>query len=141
MMKRTVLWMCLLVLMGLVGCSKFGGVQEGSEEAARAHLAAEFDKWIIGQENEAETDLSRIRGLAAPLAYKFPSVVPVKSDLLGIKTYKVKDLPDDWESWPAYRFNVYVEWRSQADTPLEKVTTYTVTWDTIKKKWYVKERF
>lgn len=137
-MRSRRLW-SLLILMGLAGCSKLGGVQEGSEEAARAYLAAEFDKWIAGQASEAETMSARTRGLLAPMAYEFRSVVPDKPDFLAID--KTEDLPDDWRSWPAYRFNVYIEWKSQAGTPLEKATTYTLTWNTSEKKWYVNERF
>ena len=137
-MRSRRLW-GLLVLMGLAGCSKLGGVQEGSEEAARAYLTAEFDKWIAGQASEAETMSSRTRGLLAPMAYEFRSVVPDKPDFLAID--KTDDLPDDWRSWPAYRFNVYIEWKSQAGTPLEKATTYTLTWNASEKKWYVNERF
>ena len=120
-MKRTVLLMGLLVLLALAGCSKFGGAREGSEAAARAYLAAEFDKWIAGQESEAKTLSSRMRGLLAPLGYEFRSVVPDKPDFLA--NDKTEDLPDDWKSWPAYRFNVYIEWKSQAGTPLEKATS------------------
>ena len=138
-MKRTVLLMGMLILMGLAGCSQFGGAREGSEEAARAYLAAEFDKWIAGQKNEAETMSSRMQGLLAPLAYEFRSVVPDKPDFLA--NDKTEDLPDDWRSWPAYRFSVYIEWKSQAGTPLEKATTYTLTWNAAEKKWYVNERF
>lgn len=137
-MKRTVLLMGMLILMALAGCSKFGGAWEGSEAAARAYLAAEFDKWIAGQDSEAETMSSRIQGFLSPLAYEFRSVAPDKPDFLA--NDKTEDLPDDWRSWPAYRFSVYIEWKSQAGTPLEKATTYTLTWNT-SEKWYVNERF
>lgn len=132
-------FLCLLGLVGLVGCAKSDGVEEGSEEAARAHLAAEFDQWIAGQDSEAETMSFRSRGLLAPLAYEFRSVVADKPDPLA--SDRKDDLPEDWRSWPAYRFSVYIEWKSQAGTPLEKATTYTLTWNANEKKWYVKERF
>ena len=131
-------FLCLLGLMGLVGCAELGGVQEGSEEAARAHLAAEFDKWMVGQDSEAETMKSQIELRLDPLAYEFRSVVPDKPDFLAVA--KGKDLPTDYGSWPAYRFNVYIQWKSQADTPLEKVATYTLTWNADEKKWYVRQR-
>jgi len=44
-------------------------------------------------------------------------------------------------SWPAFRFNVYIEWKSEAGTPLKDVTTYTATWNPHEKEWYIRERF
>lgn len=129
----------IILLLGIVGCSKLSGVQEGSEEAARAYLAAEFDKWIAGRESEAETMSSRTQGLLAPMGYEFRSVVPDKPDFLAFDD--TEELPDDWRTWPAYRFNVYIDWKSQAGTPLQKATTYTMTWNAREKKWYVTERF
>ncbi|NLX95114.1 MAG: hypothetical protein GXY83_02945 [Rhodopirellula sp.] len=137
-MKFTLCWVAFL-LGGLAGCSQPGQVEDGSETAARAHLAAELDKWMADQETEAMT----IRGarLAPPIGYEFRSVVPEKpevgawADGTDIKTVT------DYESWPAYRFNVCMEWRSQADTRMEKVTMYTLIWNPHEKKWYVRERF
>ena len=132
------LW-CGILLLGVVaGCTGLGQVEEGSEEAARGHLAAEFDKWMAGQESEAMT--MRGAGLAPPVGYEFRSVVPDEPDMAWAEGTDMQTVMD-YDSWPAYRFNVYVEWRSQADTPLEKVTIYTLTWNPLEKKWYVQERF
>lgn len=129
----------LLLLFGLVGCSRLTGPQAGSEQAARAHLTAEFTKWIAGQKSEAETRKARLETRFPPLAYEVRSVVPDQPDFMAFDDKQ--DLPDDWRSWPAFRFNVYIEWKSEAGRPLKDVTTYTLTWNPHEKKWYISERF
>lgn len=130
-------WWGILLLGVVAGCTGPGQVQEGSEEAARRHLAAEMDKWMADQESEAKTMKGAV--LAPPVGYEFRSVVPDEPDFMarGERT----DLQTNYKSWPAYKFNVYIEWRSKAETPLEKVTVYTLTWNPHEKKWYVRERF
>ena len=131
------LW-CGILLLGVVGGCSGLGQKEGSEEAAREHLAAEIDKWMAGQESEAITMRGAI--LAPPVGYEFRSVVSDEPDFMARAEGTDVKTVTDYESWPAYRFNVYVEWRSEADTPLEKVTIYTLTWNPHEKKWYVRER-
>lgn len=138
-MKKLLVLLGVFLLVGVAGCVAYHGQQEGSEEAATAYLAAEFTKWVAGRENEAETDESRMSGLLAPLGYEIRSVVPDKPDCLAFDAGR--DLPEDWKSWPAYRFNVYIEWKSEADTVIQKATTYTLTWNAGEKKWYITERF
>ena len=48
-------WWWVLLLGVVAGCTGPGQAKEGSEEAARAHLAAEFDKWMASQKSEAMT--------------------------------------------------------------------------------------
>jgi len=128
-----------LLLVGLVGCSKLSGSQGGSEQAARAYMAAEFNKWIAGQKSEAETMKARLETRFPPLAYEVRTVVPDEPDFLV--SDKKQGVSGDWRSWPAFRFNVYIEWKSEAGTPLKDVTTYTLTWNPHEKKWYISERF
>ncbi len=138
-MKKSVVLVGVLALIGVAGYATYSEWQQGSEKAARAYLAAEFAKWIAGQDSEAETMSFRSQGLLAPLAYEIRSLVPDKPDFMAFD--QDGDLPADWKSWPAYRCNVYIEWKSQAGTPVEKATTYTLTWNASEKKWYITERF
>jgi len=102
-------------------------------------MAAEFNKWIAGQKSAAETMKARLETRFPPLAYEIRSVVPDEPDVPV--SDMIKSEADNWRSWPAFRFNVYIEWKSQAGTPLKDVTTYTLTWNPHEKKWYIRERF
>jgi hypothetical protein len=101
-------------------------------------MAAEFNKWIAGQTSEAETRKARIEDRRPPMAFEVRSVVPDKPE--PPVSDKNRDASVDWPSWPAFRFNVYIEWKSEAGTPLKDVTTYTLTWNPHEKKWYIRER-
>ncbi len=127
---------CVLVVVCLSGCT---ANTAGSEAAARNHFDSEFKKWMAGQANTVSTMSSRTRGLSEPISYEIRSMMSDKPDLLAFKD--PEKFPKDWESWPAYKANVAIEWKSQAGTPLTKITTYTLTWNTTEKLWYVTERF
>jgi hypothetical protein len=129
-------WSVLMVVVCACGCSDSS---EGTPAAARKYLDAEFTKWISGQENDVTTMSSRTRGLAEPIRYDIRSFVPDKPDMFASKS--VATLPGNWKTWPAYKANVAIEWKSQAGTPLTNVTTYTLTWNAVEKRWYTNERF
>jgi len=131
-------WVGLLLLFGVVGCSGCMGPRAGSEQAARAHVTVEFNKWLAGQKSQAETMDARLQRLSPPMAFEIRSVVPDEPDLMASAK---KETPSDWKSWPAFRFNVYIEWKSQANTPLKEATRYNLTWNPHEKKWYIKEHF
>ena len=132
----------VLLWMGLCGC---GGrsPSEGSEAAARKFFDAEFQKWMAGQETQVSTMMSRIENLKKPISYNIRSVVPDKPDVLAVakdrqQNGKSEDTQGEWTAW---KFNMVIEWKSQAGTPLEKVTTYTLTWNPRDRQWLVRERF
>jgi len=129
-------WLVLL-LVAACGCS--GITSPGSEAAARQHFAKEFEKWMAGQESEVSTMRFRTEKLLTPISYDIRSVLADEPDPLA--TESKGDLNSDWKSWPAFRFNITIEWKSHASTPLNKVTTYTLTWNPHEKRWYVAERF
>lgn len=126
------------MLVCAVGCQQSSGGAEGSESAARSHLESELNKWIGGSESQASTQEGRLAG-ASPISYMIKSVVADKPDFLALSDGD--DLPDDWRTYPAFRANVGIEFKSQAGTPLEKVATYTITWNKPKKTWHITERF
>jgi hypothetical protein len=134
--RQPLIALLLLSVPAASGCGAVGGA-EGSEESARKFMTGEFDKWIAGRENEVVT-LGEMG--ASPIGYEFRSVVP---DEPGSTPFDdVKNLTiEDWDSWPAYRFNVAIEFESRAGTPLDKVATYTATWNPNERKWHVQERF
>ena len=72
--------------------------------------------------------------LDPPIGYEIRSVVPDKPKFGAWVEETDVQTVTDWDSWPAYKFNVYIEWRSKADTPLEKVTIYTLTWNPHEKR-------
>lgn len=127
-----------LLCLGICGCSS-GSHPEGSEAAARSFFQAEFQKWIGGQASQVATMKSRTQNLKRPLSYDVRSVVPEEPYPLAFDP--PQGLPKDWKSWPAWRFTVAIEWESQAGTPLQKVTTYRLTWNSHEKRWYVDEQF
>ncbi|MEZ5941153.1 MAG: hypothetical protein R3C18_07165 [Planctomycetaceae bacterium] len=110
----------------------------GSQTAAEAHFDKEFRKWMSDQESEVMT-LTPNSGLQTPIGYDIRSITEDKPDPLAFDSSD--ELPADWNEWPAYRFNVTIEWKSEAGPPLEKVVTYRLTWNTTEKKWYLHERF
>ena len=124
-----------LVVLCLFGCSVNS---PGTEAAARKHFDSEFKKWMAGQENTVSTMKSRIGALKEPISYDIRSVVSGEPDFLACQD--AAKLPEDWRSWPAHKLNVAIEWKSQAGTPLTGITTYTMTWNTSEKRWYVTEQ-
>lgn len=131
MNRRHRLFVLAAILLG--GCSS--GASPGTEAAARQHLDSEFRKWVAGQETDVSTMKFRTGGLLAPISYQIRSVVPDKPDPLAFST--TGERPADWTTWPAWRLNAAIEWKSEAGTPVEKVTTYTLTWNARERKWYV----
>lgn len=133
MQRRSMMLLCAAMLSGLSGCSS-----AGSEQAAREHYHREFRKWIAGKENEASTFRYRVsHGL--PISYDLRSVTADDPDPLAKKSGS--KLPENWRDWPAYRFNVVLEGKSEAGTPLEIVVTYRLTWNAAEQKWYIEERW
>lgn len=126
-------------LLLVILCGFSGGCSGGTEASARKHFGNEFTKWMSGQENEVSTMKSRIDNLLNPIGFDVRSVVQDKPDPLAFDNSH--GLPESWKTWPAWRFNVAIEWKSRAGTPIEKVTTYTLTWNKPEQKWYVTERF
>jgi hypothetical protein len=94
---------------------------------------------MAGEKNSVSTMKSRINLHQEPISYEIRSVVPDEPDFLAYD--KSRELPKDWRSWPAFKLNVAIEWKSQAGTPLTNVTTYTLTWNADEQRWYVMERF
>ena len=136
MQRLMILSLALLCLSLISGC---GTGPVGSQAAAHAHFDSEFQKWIAGQESEVTTMDSRIKSLQAPISYDIRSITTDEPDPLAFD--RASELPENWKDWPAYKFNVVIEWKSEAGTPLEKVTTYRLTWNSHEQKWYVAERF
>lgn len=130
---RSSLKLLLLWLLILGGCSS-----PGSEADARNYFNSEFQKWMAGQKTDVSTMDSRLSLHKPPISYNVRSVVRGEADY---SAYQGDKLPEDWKSWPAYQFNVVVEWKSEANTPLQKVTTYILTWNPHEKRWYARERF
>ncbi len=125
------------ILVCIAGCHGPAGGSEGSESAARTHLEAELKKWIGGGETDAATLDGKLGG-SLPISYTIKSIVPGEPDPLAL--FDDAPPPEDWRTYPAYRANVVVEFKSQAGTPLEKVATYTLTWNKAKKKWHITEQ-
>ena len=117
MSKTLNLWH-LMIVAGICGCSA-GGV--GTEADARQFVDAEFGKWIAGNENAVSTMASRTQDQADPISYEIRSVVPDEPDFLACQDEA--KLPKDWRTWPAFRFNVAIEHKSKAGTPVTKITS------------------
>ena len=109
----------------------------GTESAARKYFDAEFQKWIAGEKNDVSTMESRIKVLKEPISYDIRSIV--KSDPEMMAAQDVANRPKDWESWPAYKVNVNIEWKSKGGAPVKSVASYNLTWNTTEKRWYVNE--
>ncbi len=127
------LWSVLAVAL-LCGCM---AKQEGTEAAARSYFDVEFKKWMEGTTNTVSTMQSRIGLHQEPISYDVRSVVSGDPDFLACQD--TEKLPPDWRTWPAYKFNVAIEWKSKAGAPVTDVSTYTLTWNTSEKRWYVTE--
>ena len=123
--------LCLLAV--LMGC---GGNPLGSEADARKHFAAEMTKWMAGQQSQVKT-IDGI-GKVFPVRYDIRSVLPDEPDLFAHA--EGKDISPNSKSFPAYRFNVAIEQKSERGTPLETLATYTVTFNTDEQRWYARER-
>ena len=136
MQRLMILSLALLCLSLICGC---GTGPVGSQAAAQAYFDSEFQKWIAGQESEVTTMDSRIKSLQAPISYDIRSITSDEPDPLAFD--RSSKLPENWREWPAYKFNVATEWKSEAGSPMEKVTTYRLTWNSHEQKWYVAERF
>ncbi len=121
-----------LALILLAGCNPSS---EGSQDAAENYLTAELNKWVAGEDSEAETLLAAT--LHDPISFSIRNTSPCKAHILAYDLSK--PCPKDQKSWPGYRCNVVIEWISHANRPLEKVTVYTLTWSPAEKKWYVHE--
>lgn len=125
----------LLCLSLFPGC---GLGPAGYQAAAESHFNSEFGKWIAGKESEVST-MTYHSGLQPPIGYDIRSITSDDPDPLAYdRSY---ELPENWREWPAYKFNVATEWKSEAGSPMEKVTTYRLTWNSQEKKWYVNQRF
>lgn len=125
---------CVLMVFCMCGC---GTDSPGTEAAARKYYDAEFKKWMAGETNTVSTMKSRIGSLQEPISYDIRSIVTGEPDFLACQD--AANLPKDWRTWPAYKLNVAIEWKSQAGTPLTNVTTYTLTWNASEKRWYAME--
>ena len=134
-MKSWQLGPVLLAVM-LVGCSSN---TEGTEAAARKYFDNEFKMWMAGETSSVATKRSQRMMLAAPISYDICSIVPGEPDVLACQD--TANLPKDGKSWPAFKLNVAIEWKSEEGTPLTKVTTYLLTWNTVEKRWYATEQF
>ena len=134
-MKAWHQWCVLVVMVCMGGCS---ANSEGTEAAARKYFDAEFTKWMAGEKNAVSTMQSRVRLLKEPISYDVRSIVSGDPDVLAFQN--TAQLPEDWKTWPAYKLNVAIEWKSQAGTPLTDITSYTLTWNTTEKRWYTTER-
>lgn len=135
MQRLTIYSLTLLCLSLISGC---GSGPAGSQEAAESHFDNEFQKWIAGKDSEVGT-MAYHSGLQSPIGFDIRSITSDDPDPLAYdRSY---DLPKNWREWPAYKFNVATEWKSEAGSPMVKVTTYRLTWNSHEQKWYVNERF
>ena len=128
-------WSLLAVLL-MFGCSV---KTEGTESAARKYFDAEFKKWMAGETNTVATKQSKWRLLAPPISHDVRSIVPGEPDLLACQD--ASKIPKDWKTWPAYKVNVAIEWKSEQGSPMTDVTRYLLTWNAAEKRWYVTEQF
>ena len=127
-------YLSILAVSLLCGCM---ANQEGSEAAARNYLDSEFNKWMAGETNTVSTMKARINSHEEPISYDIRSVVDGDPDFLACED--ASKLPKDWKTWPAYKLNVAIEWKSQAGSPMTNIASYTLTWNTSEKRWYVME--
>ena len=127
-------YLSILAVSLLCGCM---ANQEGSESAARNYLDSEFNKWMAGETNTVSTMKARINSHEEPISYDIRSVVDGDPDFLACED--ASKLPKDWKTWPAFKLNVAIEWKSQAGSPMTNIASYTLTWNTSEKRWYVME--
>lgn len=124
----------LLVMALTAGCSTNS---VGTEAAARSFFQAEFQKWIAGESSAVATKRSQRQLLAPAISYDIRSVARSEPDLFACKN--MKDIPTDWQTWPAFKLNVAIEWKSEDGAPMTKVTTYILTWNSAEQRWYASE--
>lgn len=135
-MQRLMIPLLALLCLSLIpGC---GSGPDGSQAAAQSHFDSEFQKWISGKQSEVTT-MNYHAGLQPPIGYDIRSITSDDPDPLAYD--RSNELPENWREWPAYKFNVAIEWKSEAGSPMENVTTYRLTWNSHETKWYVNERF
>lgn len=121
-------------MVSIVGCSTNS---VGTESAARKYFRAEFQKWMAGETSAVATKRSQRQLLAPPISYDIRSIVQGEPDFLACQD--TANLPRDWKSWPAFKLNVAIEWKSEDGSPLTNVTRYLLTWNSAEKQWYVTE--
>jgi len=126
-------YLLLLSIAAFAGCSES---PPGSEADARKHLAAEMTKWMSNQPSQLKT-IDGI-GKVSPVSYDIRTVLPDEPDLFAHA--EGKDISPNYKSYPAYRFNVAIEQKSEKGTPLETLVTYAVTYNSDEKRWYARER-
>ena len=124
------------MIVSAVGCSTN---TVGTESAARKYFQTEFQKWMAGETSAVATKRSQALLLAPPISYDIRSIVQGEPDFLA--SNHTGKLPADWKTWPAFKLNVAIEWKSEAGTPMTKVTTYLLTWNSAEKRWYAREDF
>lgn len=131
-MKWHIMWLLVMTLM--VGCSTNS---VGTEAAARSFFQAEFQKWIAGESNAVATKRSQRQLLAPPISYDIRSVAQSEPDFLASRN--MKEIPTDWQTWPAFKLNVAIEWKSEDGSPMTNVTSYWLTWNAAEQRWHVSE--
>ena len=131
-MKWHSAWLLAMALM--VGCS---ATSVGMEAAARSFFQAEFKKWIAGESSAVATKQSQRLLLAPPISYDIRSIVRGEPDFFACQD--TEKLPADWQTWPAFKLNVAIEWKSEDGSPMTKVTRYILTWNSAEQRWYASE--
>lgn len=126
-------WGLLAVLL-MFGCS---ANTEGTESAARKYYDAEFKKWMSGETTTVATKQSKWRLLAPPISHDIRSIAPGEPDFLASQDTSKR--PEDWNTWPAYKVNVAIEWKSEQGSPMTEVTRYLMTRNAAEKRWCVTE--
>ncbi len=121
----------------LTGCSLQN--KPDSEEAAKSFLDSEFKTWMGGSKSSAVLASSPIGFKAPPVGYSIKSMFPDRPHLMAFSSDRGQ--PKDWQTWTAYKVNVAIEFKSQAGSPLEKIATYTLTWNPHESRWFLNERF
>lgn len=132
--SRSIQGAFLVAVFSTIGC---GTSTEGGPEDARAHLTSEFDKWVGGLPNAVGTLEAGARGVQ-PTSYAIESLVRGERHILA--TLKEPDTPsDEFKTYPSYRANVALTFKSVAGTPTSRIASYGVTWSEKHKVWYVIE--
>lgn len=131
-MKWQSAWLLAMALMA--GCSTNS---VGTEAAARSFFHTEFQKWIAGESSAVATKQSQRLLFAPPISYDIRSVAKSEPDFLASRN--MKEIPADWQTWPAFKLNVAIEWKSEDGSPMTKVTRYILTWNSAEQQWYASE--